>query len=228
MKIYHMEQGSAEWLQFRHGKITGSRLGDVMGSNLDRVKLIAELIAERGTELTKSTHTTPEMERGLIEEDFAIKAFEKKTGKKVTRVGACVSDAYDWLMVSPDGLIETPDGYTEAVEVKSPNSATLVFYKLCNLIPAEELGLTASKRTIEGIPPEYIGQILQYFIVNEKLRKLHFITYDVRFLTEDQRLYVVEVTREQLRDKINEAFVALTEFRATWKRWESIIVPDNF
>lgn len=231
MQIVELEQGSPEWLEARRCKISGTKLDEVMGTAYERTKLLARLIAEEGTEQTKMMVATPEMERGSAEEVFAIKRFEQRTGKTVKRDGLCVSDEHDWLVLSPDGLIANDSGeYTEAVEVKSPNSETAVFYRLCNLVGGKELGLTASKQPFLGVPADYKWQVVQYFLVNEKLQKLYFLVYDARFIDDSMKLMVVEVERhnELLQDAMQEAREELAKFRTDWLAYKEMVLPDNF
>lgn len=229
--IDNLEQGTQEWHDARRCKVSGTKLKNVMGTSLNQFDLIADLIAEKGTEQSKTFRATEEMERGSAEEIFAIKSFEKQTGKKITQVGMCVSSEEDWITLSPDGLIANAEGkFTEAVEIKSPNSATVIKYKLANMVDEKELGLTASKMPFLGIPAEYKWQCVHYFIVNPDLRKLHFVAYDERFIDGDQKLYIVELNweNEVLQEAIHEAKVALKAFREKWLRWEEVVLPTNF
>lgn len=228
--ITGIEQGTKEWQDHRRCKVTGTKLDSVMGSPLDRVNLIAELIAEEATEQTKFVRPTEEMERGTAEEVFAVKMFEEVTGKKVDRICICLSEEFDFLALSPDGLIGKKGKYTEAIEVKCPNSQTAVFNRLANMIPNEELGLAKSKQTFLGIPAQYKWQAVNYFLVNEDLQTLYFTTYDARFIDEKEKLYIVEVKRdsEQMQEAINQAREALIKFRADWLRWKEIVLPSNF
>lgn len=232
MQVFEkMEQGTEEWHKARRCKITGTKLQKVMGTDLTRFELIAELIAEEGTEQTKALKPTMEMERGMAEEIFAIKLFEKQTGKKVTQVGICLSDELDFIALSPDGLIKNEKGkYSEAVEVKSPNSATAIKYKLANMIEPEETKLTASKKPFLGVPVDYKWQMILNFVINPDLKKLYFGIYDERFIDGKMKLYIVEVDRdnEELQKAVVEANEALVKFRATWLNWKEIILPTNF
>lgn len=229
--IENILQGTPEWLEARRCKITGTKLEKVMGSDLDRFNLIAELIAEKGTELSKLTRPTEEMERGSELEVFGRKLFEKKTSKIVKEVGICISDEFDWVTLSPDGLIMDANGkYSEAVEIKSPNSATLIKYKMANMIRPDLIKLSPSKQPFLGIPAEYKWQVVHYFIVNPDLRKLHFVAYDERFIDLNSKLYIVEVNweNELLQEAIYEAKKALVGFRELWLYVESIILPVTF
>ena len=237
MKIIECVQGTEDWKKARACRVTGTRLESVMGTPIARAALIAELIAEEGTEHLKSVNVSKIMERGTEEEVFAIQTFERRTKKKVARVGLCVSEKRDWHALSPDGLIADKSGkYSEAIEVKCPNSDTAILYKIENMVPMEETGLLSKKgeplsgAPFIGIPSEYKWQIVNYFLVNEDLKKLHFAVYDARFISDDAKLYVVTIERENeiLQAAMAEAEIELDKFRADWMRWKEIVLPTNF
>lgn len=235
--IENLEQGTQEWFEARMKKVTGTKAKAVMGTSEAQRNLIAELIAEEATELSKSTKTTETMERGNNEEPFAVKAFEEKTGKKVTRIGQCVSDDYDWVALSPDGLIANKEGkYTEAIEIKCPDSKKAVLYRIENMIPMEETGLIGKKgdplagAPFLGIPSEYKWQCVHYFLVNKDLETLYFLVYDARFIGEESKLYTVELKRsnEVLQEALAEYVAELIAFRKKWLAWKEIVLPTNF
>lgn len=237
MKILTIEQGTKEWHDSRMRRVTGTKLKAVMGTSEARRGLIAELIAEEATEQAKASITTHEMERGHAEEIFAVRAYEEMTKKKVERVGMCVHDEHEWIALSPDGLIRDASGkYTEAVEVKCPDSKKAILYRIENTIPMEETGLLSAKGTplsgapFLGIPSEYKWQIVHYFLVNPDLKTLHFLVYDARFINESAKLYVVDVDHknEILQEAVKEAKEELLRFREDWMRWKNIILPIEF
>jgi hypothetical protein len=227
MKIVDIEQGTPEWHAIRRCKVTGTKLEDVVGSPFARMQLIAELIAEEATEQSKIIKPTEEMERGINEEEFAIKLYEEQTGKKVKRGGIWLSDEYSYLACSPDGKIE---GENEALEVKNPDSKTAIFNRLANMIPVEELGLASGKRPFLGIPAGYKWQCVNYFLVDRELDKLHFLIHDARFIDPKAKLYIVTLDRSmpELQEAITEAETKLIKFREDWLRWKEIILPTEF
>ena len=186
MKIIKgIEQGSFDWLKMRQGMVTGTKLADVMGSPLDRYKLISELIAEEGTETLKTLRPTPEMERGSAEEVFAVKAYEAKYGKKVEKATMLISDDMPWFGVSPDGLVKDKKTkkYNHQIEIKNPNSSTMILYKMGNMIEGHPL----AKKHFLGVPLDYQWQIVASFLVNEDLETMDFIVYDARFISDDHK-----------------------------------------
>lgn len=172
------------WMMARKGKITGTRLKDIvmkrgMGKKMGYYELIAERLA---VELDGDDPNEDPRERGNRLEDQATARFEKETGKKVdTTLIIWQHDENENIAVSPDGVISK----TEALEIKCLSSARHI-----------EAYMT------KQIPDEYQYQKLQYFIVNEKLRKLNFVFFDPRLPALDY--FVIEVKRESVKDQIAE------------------------
>ena len=121
------------------------------------------------------------MDRGKRLEVEAIERFEKETGKKVNK------DLVLWMREDNEDIAVSPDGFigeTEAVECKCLNSASHI-----------EAFLTKT------IPSEYEYQVLQYFIVNDKLETLYFVFFDPRMPKD---FFYYEVKREDVAEKITE------------------------
>ena len=199
MKILNLEQGSEEWKQARIGRITGTRLGDAIGTPAKQEALLNELIAEALTEQSKEIFINSAMKHGTEAEDYAIAEYEQMTGEITEQVGFCLHDEYDWLANSPDRLIKSKGKYRKAVEVKAPNSETAVKY-------------------IRGgkIPKEYEGQVMSYFLVNEDLQELDFVIFDPRIRNERYRLTVFHMERDEA--KIAEAWEKLIRFYNQWQQ----------
>lgn len=168
-----------EWLDARRGKITGTRLGNLL-SKRDKKPLLAyyELLAER---IALPATNEPVMDRGKRLEDEAVERFAKETGKKVkNELVLWYRDDNENIAISPDASI----GKTEAIEVKCLSSALHI-----------KAWLT------KEIPDDYEFQVLQYFIVNDKLKKLYFVFYDPRMPKD---LFWHEVTRTSVKERIDE------------------------
>ncbi len=177
MKIQRFDSEEA-WLEARKGKITGTRLRDIVSKRSGRLKIgFYEIIAER---IAIPATTENVMDRGRRLEDEAILRFAKETGKKVK------NDLVIWSRDDNDAIAISPDAYigkTEAVECKCLSSARHI-----------EALIT------KQIPDEYEHQVLQYFIVNEKLRKLYFVFYDPRMPKD---FFWLEVTRKSRKEEID-------------------------
>lgn len=181
MKIINIEQNTDEWLEARKGKITGSKLKDILVKRGNKKKIgFYQLIADR---IALDPTSELAMDRGSRLEEEALEKFIKKTGKKVDQVGFCISDYNPDIGVSPDGLIKENENYKEAVEVKCLSSANHI------------------KAYLEQkIPTEYIEQALQYFIVIEELETLHFCFYDPRVSFIE--FFIIQLNRSDLKEEI--------------------------
>jgi putative phage-type endonuclease len=157
MQVINVDQNSDEWFNARKGKISGSKLKDIVVLRGKNKKIgFYQLIADR---IAIDHDGENVMDRGLRLEDEAIKEFEKRHKLKTKKDGIWVSEHNQNIIISPDRVI---DEYS-AIEIKCLNSATHI------------------KAHIEEKPPEeYYYQYLQYFIVNEQLKTLWVILYDPR------------------------------------------------
>lgn len=180
MKKHQIEQRTDEWLHIRKGKITGTALKSIMGTPRARQEAIYEIIAERLTIGIDDEENA--MERGNRLEPDAIAMFELETGKQVERIGFCEDDNNAMICNSPDGLIDE----TEAIEVKCMGGKNHI-----------KMWLT------DEIPDEYKWQIIQYFVVNEKLKKLYFVGYNPNIPVH--QLHIIETTREENKTDIENA-----------------------
>lgn len=179
MKRINIEQNTEEWQEWRKGKITGSRLGDIIVKRGNQRKLgFYEVLAERLAIETDSDNDNA-MERGHELESIALNEYQEITGQKIKHNGVWVSDISEYIALSPDGEINAK----EAVEVKCLSSAKHLqaFFE-------------------QKIPSEYEEQVTQYFIVNEKLKALHVIFYDPRI--PSKTLHVITVNRVDIEEDI--------------------------
>lgn len=121
-----MEQGTTAWLHARAGKITASRIADVMaktktGWGASRKNYAAQLIAERLTGVPQeSGFTNAAMQWGTETEPRARAMYEFTSGQMVTETGFVPHPTITGSGASPDGLVST-DGL---LEIKCPNTAT--------------------------------------------------------------------------------------------------------
>lgn len=193
MKVTNFTENQREdWLFFRRGKITGSRLKDVITKRGTGRKIgFYELIAEK-LGLPPDEHETA-MARGSRLEADALDRFEQESGKTVDRsLLIWQRDDDENIAVSPDGVISE----TEAVEVKCLSSARHIEAYLTKKIPAD-----------------YHEQALQYFAVNDKLETLHFVFYDPRFAEFAGKkgtlgYFEITLTRQEMQAQVDEILTA--------------------
>lgn len=231
MKILDLEQRSQEWLDFHEGRISGSSAKDYSSVRyipkaelvefaeskgyefpknltMDNIRAmltedelnelyanvqindsIYKLIAQRiAKPINPNDYTLPEgatystMLRGQILEEEARELISEKLGKKIIPGRVWQSEENEYMICSPDGEFEDE---TEAVEIKCLDSWKVV------------------KAYYEKHPPsEYKPQILQYFVVNEKLKKLYFCIYSDVFSNPELGLQIFELNREDYKEEI--------------------------
>ena len=122
--ITSMEQGSQEWLDMRLGKVTASRMKDLLsngrGGNPSKTAetYMIELIAERLTGESKPFFENDAMRWGTETEPQARAMYELESGNDVEEVAFIIKDEY--VGVSPDGLI----GDYGMLEIKCPTTTT--------------------------------------------------------------------------------------------------------
>lgn len=232
MKILDLEQRSQEWLDFHEGRISGSSAKDYSSVRyipkaelvefaeskgyefpknltMDNIramltedelnelyanvqindsiyKLIAQRIAkpinpnDYADRLDGATYSA--MLRGQILEEEARELISEKLGKKIIPGRVWQSEENEYMICSPDGEFEDE---TEAVEIKCLDSWKVV------------------KAYYEKHPPaEYKPQVLQYFVVNDKLKKLYFCIYSDVFSNPELGLQIFELNREDYKEEI--------------------------
>ena len=176
-----MIQGSEEWHTARLGRVTASRVADVIartksGPSASRANYMAELVAERLTGARGETFTNAAMQWGTDNEAEARMAYEFRTDATVEQVGFILHPTIDMAGASPDGLVLT-DGL---VEIKCPNTATHI-----------ETLLTGS------IPGKYVTQI-EWQMACTGRAWCDFASFDPR-LPEEMRLFVKRFARDDAR-----------------------------
>ena len=171
-------QGSPEWHAIRCGKVTASRVADLIaktktGWGASRANYMAELIAERLTGETASGFTNAAMQWGTDQEPNARAAYEFRTDCDVAAIGFAAHPSIPDSGASPDGLI----GDDGMAEFKCPNTATHI-----------ETLLT---KTVAG---KYITQ-MQWQMACTGRKWCDFVSFDPR-MPEAMKLYVQRVPRD--------------------------------
>ena len=185
-----MEQRTTEWHTARLGKVTASRVADVIaktksGYGASRANLMADLIVERLTGQPASTFTNAHMEWGTEQEPHARAAYSARTGELVEEVGFIDHPRISNSGASPDGL--AGDGL---VEFKCPATSTMLDTLLT-----------------QAVPTKYIPQ-MQWQMACTGRAWCDFVSYDPR-LPEHLRMFVKRVDRDNDYIKMLEAEVTL-------------------
>ncbi|OAF05432.1 exonuclease [Bradyrhizobium centrolobii] len=183
-------QGSAEWKALRCGKVTASRVADIVartktGPAASRANYLAQLIAERLTGTPAETYTNAAMQHGVDTEPEARAAYEFYQGATVEQVAFVPHPKIDQAGASPDGLV-AGDGL---VEIKCPNTATHLETLLGQAVPAK-----------------YVDQ-MQFQMACTGRKWCDFVSYDPR-MPEYMRLFVKRVPRDDKRIDFLETEIA--------------------
>lgn len=149
-ELFGSQQGDA-WFQHRTGRITASKMNDLMSYNqptaaekkagIEQGKESAKrrnyrfaLLAERLTQQMQRNYVSPAMEYGQQAEDEAKQAYELATGEMLIPVGFVLHPTFDWAGASPDALL--PDAVYES---KSPESTTFLEWYFSKDVPEEHV-----------------------------------------------------------------------------------------
>lgn len=119
------EQGSAAWFAARLGKVTASRMADVMakvktGEAASVVNYRAQLVGERLTGMVADGFVNDDMVRGTELEPQARLAYEWQADAEVQQVGFVPHPKLREAGASPDGLVGEDGG----IEIKCPRLST--------------------------------------------------------------------------------------------------------
>lgn len=123
MSIHLVEQRSDEWRRLRLGKVTASRVADVVartrsGWGASRGNYAAELVCERLTGVATEGFTSSAMLHGIEHEDNARSMYQFLTDMIVKTAGFVDHPKLGMAGCSPDGLV----GDCGLVEIKAPSS----------------------------------------------------------------------------------------------------------
>lgn len=176
-----MDQQSAEWFAARLGKVTASRVADVIartktGPGASRANYMAELVAERLTGERAEAFVNAAMTRGTELEPDARVAYEFRKDVTVEQVGFIDHPAILMSGASPDGLV----GGDGLVEIKCPNTSNHIDVLLTGTIPGK-----------------YETQMLWQMTCTGRAW-CDFVSFDPR-LPESMRLFVKRFDRDDAR-----------------------------
>ena len=183
-------QGSPEWHALRRGKVTASRVADVVaktksGWGASRANYAGELIAERLTGDTAVSFTNAAMQWGNDQEPNARIAYEFYRDVDVEQVGFVDHPSIEMTGASPDGLVND-DGL---IEIKCPNTSTHIETLIS-----------------QKAPSKYVTQ-MQWQMACTGRQWCDFVSYDPR-MPEAMRFFVQRVERDETLIKELETEVA--------------------
>lgn len=189
MKILNVTQGTPEWKAARAGRVTASRISDILAkgkggaesaSRRDyRMQLACEVLTG---EPQDDFFPNAAMKWGTDQEPFARAAYGMDSGIIVEQVGMVIHPKDDRCAASPDGLVNwdgenSPEGL---VEIKCPKTATHIGYIQAG-----------------GVPTDYQAQML-WQMACTGAKWCDFVSFDPR-LPENLQLYICRLERDGAR-----------------------------
>ena len=172
-----MEQRSAEWYAARLGKVTASKVADVVartrtGYAASRANYMAQLVCERLTGKPTEGFSNAAMEWGVEQEAAARDAYSARVGELVTEVGFIDHPTIKMAGASPDGIVGAG-----IVEIKCPSTATHIEY------------------LFEREPPQKYFYQMQWQMACTGAEWCDWVSYDPR-MPENLQLLVVRIPRD--------------------------------
>jgi putative phage-type endonuclease len=173
-----IEQRTEEWFAARLGKVTASKVADVIaktktGYSASRENYMAQLICERMTGQKADSFTNAAMEWGTATEPLARAAYEAFKDVLVDEVGIIEHPFLPMCAASPDGLV----GIDGMLEIKCPNTATHFDTLLTGKMPSK-----------------YMPQVQWQMACANRLW-VDFVSYDPR-APEGLQLFVTQIERD--------------------------------
>jgi len=200
-----MEQRTEEWFTARLGKVTASKVSDVMaktksGYSASRATYMSQLLVERLTGTRAEGFTSAAMQWGTDTEPKARTAYEFITDMNVVEVGFVNHPFIEMSGASPDGLVDD----LGMLEIKCPNTSTHVQTLLD-----------------EKIPKRYVDQ-MQWQMACAEREWCDFVSFDPRlpdgndfFCTrlkrDDKRIADLESEVTDFLDELSTQIVKLNE-----------------
>ena len=207
MKIYRTEQQSQEWLDARRGKVMGSKVKGVRRTSRDPLKRYQQFWEVLAEKLAIAADGEPPIERGHRLEPEALAEASKILGIPFEHdPGMWISDVDDDIGSSLDGAEPFEEGKlpTYAAEVKCLSSANHLRF----IVEDRRARKQPDYQPIYSVPNEekhyFRDQVLQPFVVNEKLETMYFILYDDRIILDHLVTWIITIRREDVADMINE------------------------
>ena len=206
-----MEQRTEEWFQYRLGKVTASRISDVIaktktGVSTSRQNYLIQLVSERLTGKKGDSYVNQAMLDGIEREDAARSLYMLNKDVDVTEVGFFDHPVIKNSGASPDGAVnaEEEGKYAGLIEIKCPIETT-------------HTNTLMSK----SVPSKYIPQ-MQWQLACTGAKWVDFVSYNPNFPVELQLFvsrvdrddaYIAELEAEVIKflDEVDQTIIKLKE-----------------
>jgi putative phage-type endonuclease len=177
-RVAAIQQGTEEWHQLRLGKVTASRVADILaktktGPSASRGNYLIELALQRVTKTIEESYSNSAMEWGVATEPQARVAYEVTTSNFVDQIAFVDHPTIKNFGCSPDGVVG--EGL---IEIKCPNSATHWSYIKANEPPQKYIIQMQSQMSVTGA------------------KWCDFVSFDPR-MPERSQLLIVRINRDE-------------------------------
>jgi putative phage-type endonuclease len=179
-----IEQRTEEWFQQRLGKVTASRISDVIaktktGVSTSRQNYLIQLVSERLTGKKGDSFVNQAMLDGIEREDAARKLYEIEKNISVSEVGFFEHPIISMSGASPDGAVhaEIEGKYAGLIEIKCPIETT-------------HTNTLMSK----SVPSKYLPQ-MQWQMACVGARWVDFVSYNPNF-PDAMKIFIARVDRD--------------------------------
>lgn len=175
-----MEQRTNEWFLERLGKVTASKIADIIartktGFSTSRDNYRAQLVTEILTGVPYEGYKSAAMQDGIDREPLARAKYAERIFEPVTEIGFVVHPTILRSGASPDGLV----GDDGLVEIKCPLTSTAINYLISDVVPEK-----------------YVPQ-MQWQMACTGRQWCDFVSFDDR-LPEKMQLFVKRVDRDDV------------------------------
>ncbi len=177
-RIAAIQQGTEEWHQLRLGKVTASRVADILaktksGASASRLNYLIELALQRVTKTIEESYTNSAMEWGTATEPQARVAYEVATSNFVDQIAFVDHPTIVNFGCSPDGYV----GSDALIEIKCPSSATHWSYIKANEPPNKYIIQMQAQMSVTGA------------------KWCDFVSFDPR-MPERSQLLIIRINRD--------------------------------
>jgi len=179
-----LEQGTPEWLQFKVGKVSASKIADVTAKlangqpGATRKRYLGDITRERLSNKPTERYTNEAMAWGKTHEPKARAAYCLEHMVPVRQIGCALHPSIPWSLASPDGLV----GKQGLLEIKCPHVSN----------NHQELMLGEAK-----ISDAYYQQI-QWQLACTERAWCDFVSFDPE-MPEHLQLWVQRIERDDMR-----------------------------
>lgn len=198
-----IEQGSIQWRMLRAGKVTASRVADVIaktktGYSASRENYLTELVIERFG-IISDGFTNAAMQHGTETEPFARAEYEMRNNLLVDKIDFVDHPTIAMSGASPDGIVGNG-----LLEIKCPDSKTHFNYLLANEVPNKYMPQMAWQMACTG--GEWCDFVSYDPRVPEDLKY-----FEIRYERDDEYISMLEKEVISFISEVDERFSKLND-----------------